>query len=187
MKSTKERIIETALTLIAERGLSEVTMIDISRTAGIARQTLYNHYPDIPSIIAAAATTHNEAAINHLEQAVTVVDTPTDTIRQLIRHVASISTHPGHTIDAHVGLPAGLRESLSGFDRALQEHIGRALAEGVDKGEFRVDLNIETDTALVGHLLRAVSSLVASAPADAARIVKDATRTTLAALRKRDQ
>jgi AcrR family transcriptional regulator len=131
MASTKDRIIEATLTLIAERGLTEVTMIDIARTAGVARQTLYNHYSDIPSIIVEAVTHHNEAAISQLDQAVAVVETPTDTICQLIRHIAAISTHAGHTLDTHHGLPADLRQHLNGFDTALEQHIRRALVEGV--------------------------------------------------------
>jgi AcrR family transcriptional regulator len=182
MDSTRQRIIEAALTLISERGLSEVTMIEISRTAGVARQTLYNHYPDIASIVTDAITIHNDAAIAHLEQALAVVETPTETITQLIRHVAAISAHAGHTLDAHHGFPAALQERLSGFDRALETHIRLALVQGIETGEFRADLTIETDTVLIGHLLRGLSELVATTPSDAPRLVTEATTTTLAAL-----
>jgi AcrR family transcriptional regulator len=181
--STRQRIIEAALTLISERGLSEVTMIEISRTAGVARQTLYNHYPDIASIVTDAITIHNEAAIAHLEQALAVVATPTDTITQLIRHVAAISAHAGHTLDAHHGLPAALQERLGGFDRALEEHIRLALVHGIESDEFRADLSIETDTVLIGHLLRGLSELVAATPSEAPRIVTETTTTAQAALK----
>jgi AcrR family transcriptional regulator len=184
MASAEERIIEATLTLIAEHGLSEVTMIDIARSADVARQTLYNHYPDIASIVAAAATRHNESAISQLEQALAVVDTPSEAVRQLIRHIAAISTHPGHTLDSHHGLPAELRDRLSGFDRALEEHIREALSEGVERGEFRPDLGIDIDTALVRHILSGVSALVAATPTDAPRIVDAVTRTTFAALQQ---
>jgi hypothetical protein len=89
---------------------------------------------------------------------------------------------PGHTLDTHHGLPADLRQHLNGFDTALEKHIRRALIEGVNQGEFRLDLNIDTDTALVQHLLSGLSTLVADSPPDAARIVAEVTRTTLAAV-----
>ncbi len=186
MSSTRERIIEAALTLIAEQGLSEVTMIEVAQTAGVARQTLYNHYPDIPTILADAITHHNAAAINHLDQALTVVDTPSETVRQIVRHVAAISTHAGHTIDSHHDLPADLRHHLTGFDEALEHHIRAALADGIERGEFRSDLSIDTDSALFRHALGGVSSLVAATPEDAPRIVRDATRTLLAALQRKE-
>ncbi|MGH1493116.1 MAG: TetR/AcrR family transcriptional regulator, partial [Acidimicrobiales bacterium] len=90
--STRERIIHAALLLIAETGLSQVTMIEIARSAGVARQTLYNHYPDIPAILSDALTHHNAAAVSDLEQALSVVEAPSETIGQLVRHVAAIST-----------------------------------------------------------------------------------------------
>ncbi len=184
MASTRERIIEAALSLITERGLSEVTMIEVARTAGVARQTLYNHYPDIPSILTEAVTHHNAAAIAHLEQALSVVDTPSDTIAQIIRHVAAISTHAGHTLDAHLGLPAELRQHLEGFDQAIERHIRNALEAGIQRGEFRRDLNTEIDSALIRHALGGVSALVAATPSDAHLIVADATRTLLAAVQQ---
>ncbi|MGH1493614.1 MAG: hypothetical protein ACRBK7_30150, partial [Acidimicrobiales bacterium] len=95
-----------------------------------------------------------------------------------------ISTHPSHTLNSHLSFPAHLHDHLSGFDRALDEHIGLALVDGVEGGEFRPDLNIETDSALIRHALNGVSELVAAAPGDAPRIVTSATRTLLAALRK---
>ena len=182
MPSARERIIDAALTLIAEQGLSQVTMIDIARTAGVARQTLYNHFPDIPSILTEAVQHHNAEAIAHLEQALSVVETPSDTIRQIILHVAAMSTHAGHTLDSHLALPADLQGHLNGFDRALEQQIRTALSDGVEQGQFRHNLNIATDAVLVRHALGGLSALVAATPNDAPRIVSDATRTVLAAL-----
>lgn len=183
MSSTRDRIIDAALTLIAERGPSQVAMIDIARTAGVARQTLYNHYPDIPSILTEAAAHHDAMAIANLEQALSVVEEPSDVIRQIILHVAAISTHRGHTIKSHTALPVDLRERMSGFDAALEQRIRQALGDGVEQGTFRKDLVVDTDAVLVRHALDGLSALVAARPEAAAEIVADATRTLLAALR----
>lgn len=121
------------------------------------------------------------------DQALTVVDTPSETVRQIVRHVAAISTHAGHTIDSHHGLPADLRHRLTGFDEALEHHIRVALADGIERGEFRADLNIDTDSALLRHALGGVSSLVAATPDDAPQIVNDATRILLAALHRKER
>ena len=66
-QSTDDRIIHAALTLIAHEGLGAVTMRSIAESAGISRQTLYNHYPDIDSIVAGALRRHNEESIQLLE------------------------------------------------------------------------------------------------------------------------
>lgn len=182
--ATRDRITEAALGLIAERGLSDVTMIDIARTAGIARQTLYNHYPDVASIVADATSRHNDTAIAQLRQALAVVATPTDSIQQLVRHVAAITTHGGHTLGAHHGLPAELRQQLLAFDDELDHQISQALTAGIERGDFRPDLDPTVDTRLVRHQLNAVSDLVADTPDAAPQIVTNATRTILAAIRK---
>ncbi|MCP4963959.1 MAG: hypothetical protein GY926_01855, partial [bacterium] len=44
-----------------------------------------------------------------------VVSSPTDTIQQLARYVAAISSH-GHTLQTHHDLPPELRQQLSAFD-----------------------------------------------------------------------
>ncbi len=180
MADTRERLIQATLGLLAVKGLSAVTMIDVARTAGVARATLYNHYPDVPSILADAAERHNEQAIAGLRQTLAVVDSPTETIEQLIRYVAATSGH-GHTLETHHGLPPDLRHQLSGFDDELANQIRQALVAGLASGEFRSGLDLDTNTMLVRHMLNGVSELVASRDRSAP-VVRSATETILAAI-----
>ncbi len=182
MTSTQDRIAEAALTLISERGLSDVTMIDVARTAGVARQTLYNHYPDIDSIVADAMNRHNQDSIDQLRSALAVVETATDKITQLVRHVAQISSHQGHSIDLDHGLAPHHRASLTQFVTAIDELIAATISQGQTDGTFRADLDPTIDTALVRQALTGVSNLVADTPDDVARIAATGTRTILAAL-----
>ncbi len=181
MTSAQDRIIEAALDLITQRGLSAVTMVEVARTAGVARATLYNHYPDVPSILADAAGRHNDQAISGLHQTLAIAGSPTDTIEQLIRYIAAISIH-GHTLDTHHGLPPDLRRQLSAFDDELETRISSALRDGAATGEFRPNLNPEVTTKLVRHMLNGVSELIAATTGDAPQLVDDATQTILAAL-----
>lgn len=171
-----------ALGLIAEQGLSSVTMVSVAKAAGVARQTLYNHYRSVDEIVAAATKQHNDESVNQLYAAIHVVEDPVDKIAQLIKYVAKISVHPDHTLESKHSLPPDVKANLDGFDRVLIEQISETLQQGVASGVFRSDLVLDVDVALFRHLLNGVSSLVASAPADAARIVTDSTRTALAAL-----
>ena len=184
MASAQDRIIEAALNLITHQGLSAVTMVEVARTAGVARATLYNHYPDVPSILADATTRHNDQAISGLRQTLAITGSPTEIIEQLVRYIAAISSH-GHTLETHHGLPPVLRHQLGAFDDELETQIKRALASGTSTGEFRSNLDLEISTKLVRHLLNAVSELIAATPDDAPRIVEDATQTILAAITDR--
>ena len=181
MATTRDRIIEAALGLVAERGLGAVTMIDIARTAAVARATLYNHYPDVASILADAAEHHNDQAITGLRQSLAVVASPTETIEQLVRYIATISAH-GHTLATHHGFPPDLRHRLSAFDDELDRQITSTLTAGTSSGDFRADLDPATTATLVRHMLIGVSELVAESPHRTADIVRNGIDTILAAL-----
>jgi AcrR family transcriptional regulator len=182
MAPTKQRIIEATLALIGERGLNDVTMIDVARTAGLARQTLYNHYPDIDSIVADALTRHNRDSVQQLKAAVAVVDPPVAKMEQLVRYIAQISTHHGHTIAVDHSLAPHHRAALDEFGHALDALVAEIITEGQADRSFRADLDLKVDAALVRRLLIGVSELVAAAPEDAAKITATATCTVLAAL-----
>lgn len=185
MPSAVERIITAALTLIAERGLSNVTVSDVARTGGIARQTLYNHFPGIDSIVAEAISRHSAESTRQLRAAVAVVDTPTAKMEQLIRHISQISTHEGHSIDFDHSLAAEYRNLVEDYNRALDDFIATIITSGTGDGSFRQDLDPTVDAVLFRHLLVGLSQLVAATPKDAATITSTATRTILAALTRR--
>lgn len=184
-QSTDERIIHAALTLIAHEGLGSVTMRGIAETAGIARQTLYNHYPDIDSIVAAALKRHHEESIQLLESALRTMDDPSGKLEQLVRHVVSIGTHAHHTPGIEHGLSPEARATLEEYDVALDSSIRRILEEGQRAGVFRSDLSLDLDTTLVRQMLDGLAEQAARTPDTAAAIASGGIRTINAALAKR--
>ncbi|VAW04197.1 hypothetical protein MNBD_ACTINO02-1452, partial [hydrothermal vent metagenome] len=78
--STVDRIIHATLALIGEHGFGGVTMSLVAEVAGVARQTLYNHYGDIDSIVAAAIDQHNRESLDLLNAALQVAESPADKI-----------------------------------------------------------------------------------------------------------
>ncbi len=181
--STRDRIIHATLVLISERGLGAVTMSGVAEAAGVARQTLYNHYPDVDSIVAAAISQHAEESVELLNAAMRVVEGPVDRLEQLIRHVAATTAHAPHALDVRHSLSPEARASLVAFDGALDALVAEILDEGRSAGIFRVDLDDAVDTVLVRHLLEGMSALIAEAPDRGAEITSASTRTILAALR----
>lgn len=181
MTSARQRIIDAALTLVTAHGLAGVTMVAVADTAGVARATLYNHYSDVASIVADAATAHNQHAIDGLHHALAVVSTPPQAIQQLVRYIATISSH-GHTLATHDAFPPELRERLAAFDTELEQQLGQILTRGITTGDFRPDLDTATTATLLRHMLTGVSELVAATPERAARTVDDATITLLTAI-----
>ena len=48
-----EAILGAFFKLIKQKAPDRITVSDITKTAGIARSTFYNHYQDIPSLVSA--------------------------------------------------------------------------------------------------------------------------------------
>ena len=180
--STSDRIIAAALALIGERGLRGVTMSEIADVAGIARQTLYNHYRDVESIVAEATERHGQESIELLERTLGIADGPPNKLEQLVRHVAAMGGHGHQVLDLQDGLPAEARAALALYDDALNNHIRAILAAGMQAGLFRLDLSPDLDSVLVRRLLDGVVELVTRSPDESARIVTNGIRTLLSAV-----
>lgn len=160
-------------------------MSGIAEAAGVARQTLYNHYPNIDTIVATAIAQHNRDSIELLESALAIADSVEGKLDQLVRHVVSVGVHAGHNLDIQYGLAAGTRATLSDYGELVSAQIHDILTAGIESGAFRSDLVPEWDTVLVRHLLSGISALAAHSPGDAARIAETGARTILAALHNR--
>jgi AcrR family transcriptional regulator len=157
-------------------------MSQVADAAGVARQTLYNHYGDIDSIVAAMIEQHNRGSIELLEASLRVAESPVDKLGQMVRHFASIGANSHHSLDLSSALAAELRTSLSGYRNVVEEHIAAIIEEGKRDGDFRMDLSVAIDSVLVRALLDGVHDLASRSPEQAAQIATGGTRTILAAL-----
>jgi AcrR family transcriptional regulator len=180
--ATRDRITNAALSLIASDGLGSVTMRSIAEKAGVARQTLYNHYPDVDSIVVAAVDRHNQESIRLLESTLAVVDAPEDKIEQLVRHVAAVGAHTHHAPGIEHGLSAAARAKLGDYDLAVERNIRQIVEEGKAAGVFRHDLHRDVDVGLIRRMLGELSEQASQSPDDAAAIATAGTRTILAAV-----
>jgi AcrR family transcriptional regulator len=183
--STDDRIIEAALGLIAQDGLGAVTMLRVAEAAGVARQTLYNHYPDIDSIVTEAISRHNRESIRLLEDSLRVVDEPADKLEQLVRHVVAVGAHAHHAPGIEQGLSLDARSTLHEYHDALSRCICEILDEGRRRGVFRDDLISDIDTLLIRHMLNGLAGQAAATPESAATLATVGTRTILAAVEVR--
>ncbi|MDJ0665306.1 MAG: TetR/AcrR family transcriptional regulator [Acidimicrobiia bacterium] len=180
--STTDRIIHAALSLIASDGLGAVTMRRIAETAGVARQTLYNHYPDVDSIVVAAVERHDEESIRLLESTLAVVDRPAEKVEQLVRHFVAVGAHTHHSQGIEHGLSAEARQRLGAYERAVEHWIRQILQEGQSTGAFHSDLEMEVDVDLIRRMLEGLSEQTSRSPDESAAIARAGTRTILASI-----
>lgn len=183
--STRDRIIAAALGLMTERGFAGVTMKAVAETAGIARQTLYNHFPDVDSIVAEAIETHQIDSLNSLRSVLATIESPVARLEHLVRQAAAAAVHHHPAAGIQHGLSAEMQATLQEHDAELTSIIEGALRAGIESNEFRSDLDIATDAQLIKRMLDAVAELTSANPEGLHATVAAATRTLLASVTAR--
>jgi len=178
--SPQERIAVAALTLISERGLAGVTMSAIARHAGVARQTLYNHYPNVESILTAVIEQHERLGFAQVRQLLEGHRGATAKLEQLIRHSVAMSA-PGHALAAiESSLSPRAQEMLRAHRSRTTEMLIEVLEEGVAEGVFRADLDPKIDAVFIREVL--VSGADRQETGDVARLAEASVRFVLAAV-----
>jgi AcrR family transcriptional regulator len=178
--SAADRITEAAMLLIVERGMSSVTMSAVAERAGVSRQTVYNHFPDLDSIVLAVHERHD--VMDHAEALLGTAGTATQKIDLLIRHTIGAYAHTRGTVAIEHGLAPVARESLRRHARRGRDLIAALLEQGVETHVFRADLDPEIDARLLQGTLAAAGEAAAEPGADVPHITDAAARAILAAL-----
>ncbi|MDH3259675.1 MAG: TetR/AcrR family transcriptional regulator [Acidimicrobiia bacterium] len=149
----QEQIAEAALTLISERGLAGVTMSAVAREAGVARQTLYNHYPDLESIVTAAIEQHERLGLFQARQLLEGHEGAAAKLEQLIRHAVVMGAHGHAPASLESSLSPRAQEGLRIHRSHTREMVIEILEEGVAEGVFRPDLDPEIDAIFIQEVL----------------------------------
>lgn len=152
------RITEATLGLIEIDGLSRLSISKIADTAGITRQTVYNYFPDVESIIAHALGAHSDAAtaqLSTLIQAKTGDFAKLQTIAEFLIEIAS----PKHeSISLEAGLSAASRAQQSSFSDAIKEMIEQVVIDGINGHEFDAVPDIPTTSALIWGMIEGAAN-----------------------------
>jgi AcrR family transcriptional regulator len=84
-RRTESAILEGTKTLIANNGVSNITMIDIADASEVSRATLYNHYRDKSAVLEALIT----AEVDRLVAIASIAGTPADALEALSREIST--------------------------------------------------------------------------------------------------
>ena len=84
-RRTEEAILSTTKSLIAQKGLTATTMIDISAESQVSRATLYNHYRDKNAVVQALLISE----LNRLKELMASIGAPAAVLEQLSLEISS--------------------------------------------------------------------------------------------------
>ena len=181
---TRSRIIEAALGLIAERGMTGVSMKAVANAAGISRQTLYNHYADVGAIVAGSLEAHQQANLDELRNMLATIESPSGRLEHLVRHVGAVGAHHHPTGVLGQALSAEARSLLGKYDEDFSAVVADVLQAGIDGGAFRQTIDVARDGRLLMRMLDGTAELAAGDPEHLQEVIATATRTVLAAVER---
>ena len=144
-KSTKDKIMDAALTVIAEKGFQEATISDISKVAETADATLYEYFASKEALLFAISKVRTERFINLMNDTLPYIRGPENKLWAFVQ--AILTRYQADPLYAAVGLlelKTNRRYHKSEEYQTIRK-VARMLLdiikEGIQSGLFRKDLD----------------------------------------------
>jgi AcrR family transcriptional regulator len=162
-RAVRDATLDAAAALVAEHGLTSVTMSRIAEKTGIGRATLYKYFPDVEAILTAW---HERQVTSHLDHLGDVADRtlPAGARLEAVLEAYALIQHQshGHHSDKLVAL-LHRGEHVAHAQQRLHDFLRDLLAEGAQTGDLRDDVTAEELASYCLHALTAASSLPSQA------------------------
>jgi AcrR family transcriptional regulator len=155
----RQRILDAAFALFAERGFEDVTVEDVARAAGVARATVFNHFSSKQGLVEAITVGVLRAYEAMLEAALADDRTP---VPRLLR---ALFDGMGAGIESARRFQRGVFREIArlqlGFDEggpadcvnaANHERLVKLFRRGQERGEIRREHAPEALAAALSHL-----------------------------------
>ncbi len=176
-RAVHEAILDTTATLVAEHGLTSVTMSQIAERTGIGRATLYKYFSNVEAILLAW---HERQVTDHLEHLAKVREqagSAAERLEAVLEAYAFILHELRLAHDTELVAYLHRDEQVAQARQQLSDFIRDLLTEGAETDDLRDDVAPDELALYCLHALAAAGSL----PSEAA--VRRLVTVTLAGLR----
>lgn len=173
-RAVHDAVVDATASLVAEQGVTAVTMSQVADKAGIGRATLYKYFPDLDAILRAWHERHVAGHLDHLAKVRDQGRSPGERLANVLAAYAAMA-HEHPTTELVALLHRG--EHVDKAQRQLHDFVRDLIAEGAKVGEFRRDVSPDELAGFCLHALTAAGGLP-SKPA-----VKRLVAVTIAGLR----
>ncbi|GAA4623664.1 hypothetical protein GCM10023196_020740 [Actinoallomurus vinaceus] len=156
--AVREAVLDATAALVAEHGLTGVTMSQIAKDVGIGRATLYKYFPDVEAILRAW---HERQIDEHLTQLLQIRDQTESAARRLEAVLAAYAEATSHH-GRHDGDLAGMLHSgehVAAAHKRLREFVQELVVDAAAAGAVRQDVPADELTLYCLHALAAAMDL----------------------------
>jgi TetR/AcrR family transcriptional regulator, regulator of autoinduction and epiphytic fitness len=173
IERTRRTVRREALAELAAAGYGGFTIESVSARSGVAKSTIYRHWPDRLTLIADALETLNVRPGSAADETPPPTD-PWERVQQLLTHLAAAFRDPAVTGSTPALIEASehdadVRAFHHGYAATRRRALVDALADGVRSGTFPAHVDPEaTSRALAGAIV--YSRVMTAEPFDPADV-----------------
>lgn len=154
-KAVRDRVLKAAETLFSEKGYYDTSMDEIVAESGLSKGAIYGYFKSKEDLFVALQDRHREASIDELRSTFA----PSDSARTKLEKIVDIAftsmigaSKKACRISLEFDVAAPRMKSVErrreGRYKAVRDFLAEIIAEGVEGGEFRQDVDADT-TALI--------------------------------------
>ncbi|MEU4714834.1 TetR/AcrR family transcriptional regulator [Micromonospora purpureochromogenes] len=167
--AVRDATLDAAAALVAEHGLTGVTMSRIAEATGIGRATLYKYFPDVQAILLAWHERHVQRHLDHLTAIRDQSGEPGDRLAAALTAYAGMARHrPGGEHGGSLAVMLHRNGHVSAAHEHLHALIRDLITDAVRAGHVRGDIPAGE---LATYCLHALGAATASTGPAAHRLV----------------
>jgi AcrR family transcriptional regulator len=161
--AVRDAVLKTTAALVAEHGLTSVTMSRIAKDSGIGRATLYKYFPDVESILLAWHERRIGHHLDHLAEVRDRAEGAGERLEAVLRAFALISHESRRHHDGDLAAFLHRDQQVTEAQQRLHGMIKDLLAEAVPTGDVRDDIAPDELAGFCLHALTAAGGLPSTA------------------------